>query len=51
MSDAVETCRRAGIRESEPMILMPDYTNRDISEQSSYGPAERPVLAEASSGG
>src|SRR6516164_8687878 len=32
-------------------IPLPDYTNRDISEQPSYEPPESAVLAEASSGG
>jgi len=31
-------------------IPLPDYTNRDISEEPVYGPAERAVLAEASPG-
>jgi hypothetical protein len=32
-------------------IPLPDYTNRDISEEPVYGPAEGAVLAEVSSGG
>ena len=32
-------------------IPLPDYTNRDISEEPLYGLAESVVLAKASSGG
>jgi MFS family permease len=32
-------------------IPLPDYTNRDISEEPVYGPAESAVLAKASPGG
>jgi hypothetical protein len=32
-------------------IPLPDYTNRDISDEPVYGPAESAVLAEASSRG
>ena len=32
-------------------IPLPDYTNRDISEEPVYGPAESAVPAEAASGG
>jgi hypothetical protein len=32
-------------------IPLPDYTNRDISEEPVYGAAERAVLAKASPGG